>query len=144
MIDNSQYRDILDHLIATKTIPDTNKFENEWAEPFKHPPFILTKGTPIPSKDYWIDPEWLRAGQQTAQAQTPSDGSSTDYYKFPTGFSDLIDLIEFKNMNFAIGNIFKACFRLGEKAGNDRAYDLRKIIFFAQRELARIESGTKV
>lgn len=67
-----------------------------------------------------------------------SDGSSTDYYKFPKGYDDLIDLIEFKNMNFAIGNIFKACFRLGEKAGTDRAYDLRKIIFFAERELKRI------
>ena len=70
-----------------------------------------------------------------------SDGSSTDYYKFPVGYDDLIDLIEFKNMNFAIGNIFKACFRLGEKAGTDRAYDLRKIIFFAERELKRISTN---
>jgi len=70
-----------------------------------------------------------------------SDGSSTDYYKIPIGSTDLIDLIEHKNMNFAIGNIFKACFRLGEKANTDRAYDLRKILFFAQRELDRITSG---
>ena len=71
--------------------------------------------------------------------KTLSDGSSTDYYKIPSWATDLIDLIEHKKMNFAIGNIFKACYRLGEKDGIDRAYDLRKIIFFAQRELAAIE-----
>jgi hypothetical protein len=74
-------------------------------------------------------------------AKEKSDGSSTDYYKIPEGSTDLIDLIEYKNMNFAIGNIFKACFRLGEKADTDRAYDLRKIIFFAERELKRITNG---
>ena len=76
------------------------------------------------------------------QAKFKSDGASTDYYKFPPGFTDIIDLIEYKNMNFAIGNIFKACYRLGQKEGNDDAYDLRKIIFFAERELKRIESKT--
>ena len=68
-----------------------------------------------------------------------SNGSSTSYYKIPENATDLIDLIEYKNMNFAIGNIFKACYRLGQKDGNDDAYDLRKIIFFAQRELTRLE-----
>jgi hypothetical protein len=66
-----------------------------------------------------------------------SDGGSTDYYKIPDGATDLQDLIELKNMNFSIGNIFKACYRLGEKSGTDANYDLRKIIFFAERELAR-------
>lgn len=71
-----------------------------------------------------------------------SDGSSTSYYKIPPNCTDLIDLIEYKNMNFAIGNIFKACYRLGQKEGNDDSYDLRKIIFFAERELKRIEKST--
>lgn len=64
-----------------------------------------------------------------------SDGGSTDYYKIPQGATDLQDLIEHKDMNFSIGNIFKACYRLGEKSGAPKDYDLRKIIFFAQREL---------
>ncbi|WP_179295903.1 hypothetical protein [Mesorhizobium sp. WSM4312] len=46
-----------------------------------------------------------------------------------------MDLIEHKRMGFSIGNIFKACYRLGSKDGTTRAYDLRKIIYFAQREL---------
>lgn len=68
-----------------------------------------------------------------------SDGSSTEYYKIPEGSKDLIELIEYKNMNFAVGNIFKACYRLGQKEGNDDAYDIRKIIFFAERELERLK-----
>lgn len=67
-----------------------------------------------------------------------SDGSSTNYYDLPPDAKDLQDLIEFKNMNFAIANIFKAAYRLGEKEGTDLQYDLNKIIFFAQRELKRI------
>jgi hypothetical protein len=69
-----------------------------------------------------------------------SDGGSTDYYKIPDGAVDLQDLIEHKDMNFSIGNIFKACYRLGEKSGTDLLYDLNKIIFFAEREKARLSS----
>lgn len=70
-----------------------------------------------------------------------SSGWSTDYYKLPEGCSELQDLIEHKNMNFAVANIFKASYRLGDKAGTSKEYDLNKIIFFAQRELKRISSS---
>lgn len=68
-----------------------------------------------------------------------SDGGSTDYYKLPTYATELRHLIQAKNMNFAIGNIFKACYRYGEKQGNDLIYDLNKIIFFAQDEIERLK-----
>ena len=68
-----------------------------------------------------------------------SDGGSTTYYDIPEGAMDLQDLIEWKNMNFSIGNIFKACYRLGQKSGQDDLYDINKIIFFAQREKFRLE-----
>lgn len=70
-----------------------------------------------------------------------SDGGSTSYYDLPEGAITLNDLIEHKDMSFARGNIFKAAYRLGDKAGNDDAYDLRKIIYFAQRLLDRAERG---
>lgn len=73
---------------------------------------------------------------------TKSDGGTSGYYRLPEGASELGDLIEHQDMNFNIGNIFKAAYRLGRKAGNDRAYDLRKIIWFAQRELARAEAAS--
>ncbi len=70
-----------------------------------------------------------------SELSTPikSDGASTDYYKIPEGATDLLDLIDYKRMSFALGNIFKACYRLGEKDGTDTVYDLNKIIFFAKR-----------
>ena len=62
-----------------------------------------------------------------------SDGKATEYYDFPVGASTLNDIIEFKDMSFARGNIFKAAYRLGEKEGIDDIYDLNKIIYYAKR-----------
>jgi hypothetical protein len=64
-----------------------------------------------------------------------SDGGATGYYDFPAGFTTLNDLIEYKNMPFWLGNIFKACFRFGEKDAATKEYDLNKIIYFAGRGL---------
>jgi len=62
-----------------------------------------------------------------------SDGGATSYYQIPEGATELNDLIEAKGMGFALGNIFKACYRMGEKDGAGIDYDLNKIIFFANR-----------
>jgi hypothetical protein len=70
-----------------------------------------------------------------------SDGGSTSYYEIPEGATELNDLIEHKKMSFALGNIFKACYRLGEKSGTDAAYDVRKMIFFANRILRQLEKA---
>ena len=64
-------------------------------------------------------------------------GGSTDYYKIPPEAKDLQDLIEFKSMNFAQGNIFKAIYRMQDKG--KMKYDLNKIIWFANREINRIK-----
>ena len=63
-------------------------------------------------------------------------GGSTDYYKLPPGATDLQDLIEYKDMDFSRGNIFKAVYRLGEN-GEDPERDLNKIIWFATRMLKK-------
>lgn len=62
-----------------------------------------------------------------------SDGGSTSYYELPEGAKELQDLIEYRNMSYSLGNVFKACYRLGEKEGADLLYDLNKIVFFANR-----------
>ena len=68
-----------------------------------------------------------------------NDGGSASYYELPPGARELQDLIEAKSMNFAVGNIFKAAYRLGDdRSHSNRARDLRKILWFAQRELDRI------
>ncbi len=71
-----------------------------------------------------------------------SDGGSTSYYELPQGANELNDLIEHKRMSFALGNIFKACYRFGEKDAASRLYDLNKIIFFAER-LKALELSAK-
>lgn len=69
--------------------------------------------------------------------QIQSDGGSTSYYLIPDDVRECLDLIEHLGLGFGMGNAFKAFFRLGRKSGTSKAYDLRKIIFFAERELAK-------
>lgn len=76
--------------------------------------------------------------KQNCRPKIASTGDSTDYYKIPAWATELRHLMQHKNMNFDVGNIFKASYRLGEKEGIDHEYDLMKIIFFAQSELERI------
>ncbi len=64
-----------------------------------------------------------------------NNGGSTDYYDIPEGALDLQDLIEHKNMSFSMANIFKACYRFGEKDPDKKLYDLNKIVWFANREI---------
>ena len=72
-------------------------------------------------------------------SQSTNNGGSTDYYKLPSSATDLQDLIEFKNMNFAQGNIFKAIYRLNDTHHSDTIRDLNKVIWFAQREIQRLQ-----
>jgi len=76
-----------------------------------------------------------------ATAKTKLTGGSSSYYQLPSGAKELGDLIEGKQMNFNIGNIFKACYRLGEKPNVDALYDLNKILWFVQREIAYREKN---
>ena len=71
--------------------------------------------------------------------QTKSDGWSTSYYELPPGATELQDLIEYRNMSFGIGNIFKSAYRLGRKDGATMLYDLNKIRWYVEREIARLE-----
>ena len=64
-------------------------------------------------------------------------GSTPSQYALPPDAVELQDLIEYRQMNFAIGNIFKAAYRLNHKHDSPE-YDLRKIIWFANRELKRL------
>lgn len=73
---------------------------------------------------------------------TENNGGDTDYYRLPETAkkpnSMIQDLIEYKEMNFAVGNMFKATYRLSSD-DHDTVRDLHKIIWFANREINRIE-----
>ena len=69
---------------------------------------------------------------------TNDGGSNPKQYALPKDAKELQDLIEHRNMNFAIGNIFKACYRYGNCDHSSKKRDLEKVIWFANRELDRI------
>lgn len=70
-----------------------------------------------------------------------SDGSTASYYELPKGAAELQDLISAKNMNAQIGEIFRECYRYGQASHSDELRGIKKIIFYAQAELKRIENS---
>ena len=86
-------------------------------------------------------PEWSNLGNQSGYRGTviksmteriKSDGGKTDYYRIPEHATELRHLISHKAMSKSRGDIFKACYRLGEKEGTDVLYDLNKMKFFIE------------
>ena len=80
--------------------------------------------------------------EQIYKDAADNNGGSTDYYQLPATAKEMQDLIEFRNMNFAQGNMFKALYRSNADSNSHSSYerDLNKIIWYAQRELARLQT----
>ena len=68
-----------------------------------------------------------------------SDGSTADYYKLPAGATELQDLISHRDMNSQIGEIFRACYRYGIVSHSGKLRDAKKIRFYAEAEVKRLE-----
>lgn len=77
-------------------------------------------------------------GEVEAHEELPG-GSTPSQYAIPEGAKDLQDLIEHREMNFADGNIFKATYRKGTCSHSDELRDARKVLWFAEREVKRLE-----
>lgn len=86
--------------------------------------------------DRWTEAARRVRASREPKGNTPiaSDGGSSGYYVLPADATELRHLIQSRKMNFSIGNIFKACWRLGLKAGTEKYYDLRKMVFFVLDE----------
>ncbi len=69
-----------------------------------------------------------------------SDGSTADYYVLPPRAKQVQDLISYLNMNAQIGEIFRACYRYGRVRHSDKLRDARKIKFYIEAEIKRLES----
>ena len=50
-----------------------------------------------------------------------------------------LPLISHKDMNAQIGEIFRACYRYGQASHSDQLRDAKKILFYAQHEVQRLE-----
>lgn len=70
---------------------------------------------------------------------TNTGGSTPSQYGLPEGAKDLQDLIEYRKMNFSLGNIFKAAYRMGHCDHSDELRDIEKILWYAERERKRLK-----
>lgn len=67
---------------------------------------------------------------ETVTVGESSDGGAADYYRLPPHAAELRHLISHVGMSKSRGDVFKACYRLGEKNGASVRYDLKKMLFF--------------
>ena len=72
-------------------------------------------------------------------AKSKSDGSTASYYELPEGAKELQDLISHRDMNSQIGEVFRACYRYGLVEHSDKLRDAKKIKFYADAEIKRLE-----
>lgn len=71
---------------------------------------------------------------------TKSDGSTARYYELPEGAKELQDLISHRDMNAQMGEIFRAVYRYGRVEHSPKIRDIKKIIYYAEAELKRLEA----
>lgn len=69
-----------------------------------------------------------------------SDGSKASYYDLPKEAKTLLDLIQHRDMNHSIGEIFCATYRYGQASHSDKLRDAKKIKFYIEAEIKRLES----
>ena len=98
------------------------------------------------AKDYYK--EWqsyvMKLPPLVPRDKVLSDGSTASYYELPTNSTELQDLISHRNMNAQIGEIFRACYRYGIASHSDQLRDAKKIKFYAEAEIARLEVAERL
>ena len=102
---------------------EAHYFKNDWAD------YFLPAYEPVSAGVPDIEP---------AEVTKLSGGGGFNYYDLPPEPEQLQDLIEYRNMNGNLKDIFKACYRMGLKEGTSDIYDAEKIVFYALRELGRL------
>lgn len=118
------------------TTKPTNDFEVVAdQEQFAGTPLVLT----------WEAYQKLKVQQQSITAVPPeptgrSDGSTASYYQLPANCKELQDLISHRNMNAQMGEIFRATYRFGMASHSDQLRDAKKIKFYIEAEIKRLES----
>ncbi len=68
-----------------------------------------------------------------------SDGSTASYYELPEGATELQHLISYRNLNAQDGEMFRAIYRKGRASHSDELRDAKKVLFYAQAEVERLE-----
>lgn len=81
--------------------------------------------------------ENLKVDIEKIKQKQNNNGGASDWYALPKNANTLQDLIEHRNMNGSVKDIFKACYRLGIKT-EDELRDLNKMAYYSLREIGRI------
>ena len=68
-----------------------------------------------------------------------SDGSTANYYQLPKDAAELQDLISHKDMNAQVGESFRSLYRYGESSHSDKLRDAKKVRFYMDAEIKRLE-----
>lgn len=96
---------------------------------------------PMTYKDRAVEFHSKQAAYNEAwDKQAQSDGSTASYYELPEGAKELQDVISYKDMNGQIAEIFRACMRYGEVAHSPKMRDAKKIKFYIDAEIERLET----
>lgn len=103
------------------------------------PTFALWEPKEIKQSSVYTTQEFMME-ESISNNNSRNNGGSTDYYIFPGWIKETQDLIEWRGMNFAQGNMCKAVctFNAGRHTGTSYERELNKIIWYANRELERI------
>ena len=72
-----------------------------------------------------------------------SDGSTASYYELPEGATELQHLISYRNMNAQVGESFRSLYRYGLSSHSDQLRDAKKVMFYMQAEIERLEKWVK-
>jgi aminopeptidase N len=138
------------HLPSLPEVADLRQMYPSRAQPPHSEPEPLDKLWPDPLEDARINEEEKRLDSLLAALADESDepveplpnlnvgGSTPGQYALPADATELQDLIEYREMNFALGNIFKAAYRNGTCSHSDELREINKILWFATRERRRI------
>ncbi len=77
--------------------------------------------------------------EEEVMSESKSDGSTASYYELPAGCTELQDLISHRNLNAQDGEMFRAIYRKGRASHSDELRDAKKVLFYAQAEVERLE-----
>lgn len=129
---------------AAIDLPSSLCFECKWTLIVAQSEWVveIVTGYGFVSEDSWRAKRielGLEKKMEEVVSESKSDGLTASYYELPAGCTDLQDLISHRNLNAQDGEMFRAIYRKGRASHSDELRDAKKVLFYAQAEVARLE-----
>ena len=78
-------------------------------------------------------------GACMTKPQSCCNESTAEYYELPDGATKLQHLIAYKDMNGQVAEMFRGLYRYGQVSHSPKLRDMKKIKFYAEAEIERLE-----